>query len=1693
MSITVKISLLNEDVTADAAWEVMGDLIVERPSNILLNLHPDEVTSLIREGDDLVVTLADGRTLRIVDFYIDEGEGHSELYLVDENDGVLWLDLSPAGPDGLVMAQYVPQGELAGFEMLTAAQEEAGFLPGALLLGGAIAGVAIAAGSSSSGDSSPGPREPGESDNAVVDKPEIGSATNLFDDNGDPIGTEISGTAEPGVSVEVRDAEGALVDSVDTDAEGNWSLVVEPALSDGEEYTIVAVDEDGNVSDPVTVVGDTTPPETPTVNSLENVLDDSATLLVGTELSGTAEPGTVVEVRARDGSVLGEVSVEEDGSWRLLIEPALEPDVEYDVVAVDSHGNVSPPTVVEYSGDALSPAPMTPPTIDDYAEDGSEISGSAEPGSEVTVSRDGEVLGTGIADADGQFTIELDPPVSEGEEIVVEAVRPDTGVSESASDTVPAGIGPMTPPTIDDYAEDGSEISGSAEPGSEVTVSRDGEVLGTGIADADGQFTIELDSPVSEGEEIVVEAARPGTDVSESVTGTVPDGIGVEDGPLPPTLTLANDTGIEGDGITSDGSVEVGGLVAGATWEYSLDGGENWIVGEGNGFVLEAGEYADGQVRVRQTDEAGTTSAEGTLGEVAIVDLSAADDNAVLDMGEPTVVVHPPQTEENVQVLGLLEGGEGDITGMALNVSEDHAGDVVIEIQQTALVAVADAFILEIYDAEGRLVYAAATENSLVGDVAGLEVLGLLGDDTLTATVTGLPAGEYSVVVRNGESALEQLVDGLTLEELGEAGVVLGPDNQDLVLGAIEGALGPVLGPIVTGILEPVLDTTTTLGAGELVGILTSGLDALGMSAAVDEVLDAVAEALLSNTLTLLQFTDITTRLTEYSFDTNQPVEGNVITGDADGAGEDQLVPGSVVAQVTNSAGESVDVPAEGSVELAGLHGVLTLFADGSYHYAAYGDRASVGEVEVFTYTVSDGSNTAEATLSIEIQGTPLPELNPADDTVTLDMGTQAAVVHSPEVEGNVQVLGLLEGGSGGIVGMPLSVAEGYTGEVMLQVNQTALAAVADGYLIEILDASGNRVFAATTPDSPLIGDVAGIGLLGLIGDDTLAVTVPGLAPGDYTVVVRNDQSAIADLLTGMSLDELGESGVILGPDNQELILDAVSDALGGLGGPVRGVLELALNTLNGTGVGGLVDVLTDTLGALGLTGLLDDVIDAVAVALVSNTLTLLQSTTVEATLTEYRFEGDTAVSGNVITGEGEGNVEDELPRGSVVTEVANSEGESVTVLGSGAAGVTLVGLYGVLTIHEDGGYTYSATGARAGLGQEERFTYTVSDGIGTATAELIIHIDGQGAAGDIAFADVQFEHATLTGSEVEEAVNYGWLLGIGGVVVPAPGNNLVSEILQVEAGTTQDVVLTVNGGDLLSLGGGMTLFVEVRDENGSWQNYQTLSSERLIGLLGIGGDGEFVLTDLAEGDYRIRMEVDTGLASALGSVSAGFRSTVTLLDQFELAGTSEAVGNLLENDVLRGDDFTLSVSLDGDEFLDTAGGATLSGQYGELTVSADGSYVYVPNSDLGHFTEPLSESFTYRLAYPDGTVEEAQLTLFVRPSGAGVEDVESAALLLEPDGGEVGLLALSGDVEMALASEDEQGDVFALGDIETIELSDSDDSLTIQGEAMEDALNAEVVSEAGGGPSSFDGLAYYHTFEDLTLQVRESANLEVS
>jgi len=74
-----------------------------------------------------------------------------------------------------------------------------------------------------------------------------------------------------------------------------------------------------------------------------------------------------------------------------------------------------------------------------------------------------------------------------------------------------------------------------------------------------------------------------------------------------PGIGAAGDTGYSGDGITANGTMLVSGLESGATWEYSVNQGVNWITGTGSSFVLGQATYPAGYIRARQTN-AGVTS-----------------------------------------------------------------------------------------------------------------------------------------------------------------------------------------------------------------------------------------------------------------------------------------------------------------------------------------------------------------------------------------------------------------------------------------------------------------------------------------------------------------------------------------------------------------------------------------------------------------------------------------------------------------------------------------------------------------------------------------------------------------------------------------------------------------------------------------------------------------------------------------------------------------------------------------------------------------------------------------------------------------------------------------------------------------------------------------------------------------------------
>lgn len=139
--------------------------------------------------------------------------------------------------------------------------------------------------------------------------------------------------------------------------------------------------------------------------------------------------------------------------------------------------------------------------------------------------------------------------------------------------------------------------------------------------------------------------------------------------PAAPTLAFQEDTGASGvDGITSIGTINIGGIPEGVAWEYSTNAGATWIAG-GNDrqFTLSAGTYAAGMVLARQTDAAGNSSADATLAAQILTGaptVEIAIDRQALKLGETATVTFTFSAEPTgftLQSIGTTNASLSDL------------------------------------------------------------------------------------------------------------------------------------------------------------------------------------------------------------------------------------------------------------------------------------------------------------------------------------------------------------------------------------------------------------------------------------------------------------------------------------------------------------------------------------------------------------------------------------------------------------------------------------------------------------------------------------------------------------------------------------------------------------------------------------------------------------------------------------------------------------------------------------------------------------------------------------------------------------------------------------------------------------------------------------------------------------------------
>ena len=365
---------------------------------------------------------------------------------------------------------------------------------------------------------------------------------------------DIVGTAEPNATVIVV-IDGTPAGTADVDGTGDWTFPVGAPLPDGpHSVEAVAVDAAGNISPPSNEVNftvDATAPVAPVITAPA----DGSTITVSTPtISGTGESGSTVTVIV-DGTELGTAVVDGAGDWTFPV-PAPLPDGPHTVVAVaeDAAGNTSPPSnEVDFTIDTTAPAaPVITQPVDGSSTNDTTplITGTAEPGAQVTVIIDGTPVGTVTASLSGAWQFQTLTPLTEGDHAVVATATDGAGHVSPNSNEVGFSIDLTAPaaPVITSPADGSSTtdptppITGTGEPGTEVTVIIDGRPVGTAPVDQNGNWQFQPTSPLTPGEHVITaEATDPAGNTgpeSEPVTVTItvaPNGGGSGTGSLPLT------------------------------------------------------------------------------------------------------------------------------------------------------------------------------------------------------------------------------------------------------------------------------------------------------------------------------------------------------------------------------------------------------------------------------------------------------------------------------------------------------------------------------------------------------------------------------------------------------------------------------------------------------------------------------------------------------------------------------------------------------------------------------------------------------------------------------------------------------------------------------------------------------------------------------------------------------------------------------------------------------------------------------------------------------------------------------------------------------------------------------------------------------------------------------------------------------
>ena len=631
-------------------------------------------------------------------------------------------------------------------------------------------------------------------------------------------GYEITGTADPNTTIEVRDPSGAVIGTGTSDTNGDFTVTLPTGTTNpGDTLTVIGKDNAGNESQPTEVL---VPADaTVTAPTVTGVTGNS---VAGYQVTGTADPNATIEIRDADGNVIATGTADGTGSFAVNL-PAGTANANETLTALakDPAGNTSTPTTFQTPADEV----VAPPSVDKVTGNttqGYQVTGTAELGTTIEVrATDGTVLGTATTGPTGQYTVTLASGKATAKQTVNVVAKNDTGLeSQPTTAMTPADV---TTPTIGDITGDsttGYEITGTADPNTTIEVRNpDGTIIGTTTTDDQGNFTVDLPAG----------AANPG----DTLTVVGKDGDGNESQPtevtVPEDATVAAPTVTTVTGTTATGYQVTGTAEPNVTIEIHNEAG----------LVIATG-TTDGAGAFTITLPTGTATANEALTAIA-KDAAGKESNPTAfktpadpdaPVATPTVDKITGSTTKGYQVVGAAEVGttvevrdaDGTVLGMATT-GTDGKYTVTLEpgkasANETITVVAKNATGKESQPATATTPadLATPTIDSITGNSGkGYEITGTAepkttidvrdADGTIIAATTANETGQYTVtlpagVVTPGETITIISKDGAGNESQPATAVI----PADVVLAAptitkVEG--NKANGYTVTGTADP--------------------------------------------------------------------------------------------------------------------------------------------------------------------------------------------------------------------------------------------------------------------------------------------------------------------------------------------------------------------------------------------------------------------------------------------------------------------------------------------------------------------------------------------------------------------------------------------------------------------------------------------------------------------------------------------------------------------------------------------------------------------------------------------------------------------------------------------------------------------------------------------------------------------------